>query len=67
MGYDYFKHGENIYFINENESDQWIQAIDDLYKNEEKYSLIKNNAKKLIDEKFNCEYFGENLIKILEN
>ena len=46
---------------------QWIQAIDDLYKNEEKYSLIKNNAKKLIDEKFNCEYFGENLIKILEN
>lgn len=64
---DYFKHGENIYFINENESDQWIQAIDDLYKNEEKYSLIKNNAKKLIDEKFNCEYFGENLIKILEN
>ena len=42
-------------------------SVDDLYKNEEKYSLIKNNAKKLIDEKFNCEYFGENLIKILEN
>lgn len=64
---DYFKHNENIYFINENDSDQWIQAIYDLYKNEDKYSLIKNNAKKLIDEKFNCEYFGENLIKILEN
>ena len=45
---DYFKHGENIYFINENESDQWIQAIDDLYKNE--IFSDKNNAKKLIDE-----------------
>lgn len=65
--YDDFSHGENIFFVEENNIDLWKESIEKLYFNANKLKSLSENGLKTIHENYNLEIFHksiENLLKI---
>jgi len=58
-----FKHKKNIYFVNENSVEEWVDAIKYCLENYEQIQKMSYNAKILTDDVYNLNVFYNNLSK----
>lgn len=64
--YDDFLHGENIFFVEENDLEVWKESIEKLYFNSNKLESLSENGLKTINENYNLEIFNKSLENLLE-
>ena len=62
---DNFKNNENIFFVENNEIDSWVESIKLIYDNQELLDTVAQNGIKLIRDKYNLKFFNNNLERIL--
>ncbi|MDB3983814.1 glycosyltransferase [Acidimicrobiia bacterium] len=55
----------NIYLVEKNEIEVWRRSIANFFEEKEENQKVKLEGKKLILEKYNLEYFNQNLEKII--
>ncbi len=61
-----FRNNENIFFCNENDIDEWVEKIKDIYEGNHDYLEISKKGRELIEEKFNLDKMY-NLVSDLVN
>lgn len=64
--YKQFINNENIIFIEINETNFWVEKIKKVYYDFELLYSVSNNAKLVINQKFNIDRFNANILKIIE-
>ena len=57
---------ENIFFLNENSLNTWIDKIVSLYNNDNELSMISKNSIKTVEDFFSTELFYENIKKLIK-
>jgi len=57
---------ENIFFLNENSLNTWIDKIVSLYNKDDELTLISKNSTKTIVDFFSTELFYENIKKLIK-
>lgn len=65
--YDEFNHGENIYFVNENNINQWEKHINSLLSDKSLLNSLSKNGNSTVKNKFSLKNFSENLKSILNS
>ena len=60
--YDEFNHGENIYFVNENNINQWEKHINSLLSDKSLLNSLSKNGNSTVKNKFSLKIF----LKILK-
>ena len=63
----HFRHKENIFFVEENNIENWQKAISELNNNENLYSKLIIKGRELISRYFNTEEFNESLHELINN
>ena len=60
-----FEDNKNIFFINNNDVDNWIKKIVSIYENEYLLKTVSKNSIKTINENYDINLFNNNLEEIL--
>ena len=63
---DNFIDGHNIFFVEDNSVELWVDAINNLYENHELLDSVAKNGQNLIVEKFNLSEFSKFLLGLFD-
>ena len=58
---------ENIIFMDNNNLDEWLSKIKEIYSDDEKLKKIGSNSLELINDKYRLEIFNNELENLIEN
>ena len=61
---DDFSHLENIYFIKDNNLNEWSEAINSMFEDSSLHKHIATNAHKLVLNKFDVNMFNKNCLNL---